>query len=213
MLTPAFQIRQCSNEACRLRYPASDRDVASETCPRCGTPTTTVATLSATHQSPATTTAGRLHLEVLLDNIRSVYNVGSMFRTADGAGIGHMHLCGITALPNHPRIAKTALGAEQALPWTTYRNGIDAVLALKEQGYQVWALESGPRSESLFEATIAPDSRPALLVVGNELVGVDPGILAHCDRVFALPMQGQKESLNAAVAFGIAIYTLRYNTV
>ena len=210
MPTPAFQIRQCPNEACRFRYPTSDRDAAGETCPRCGTPTTAVAILSAPHQSPAITTAGRLHLEVLLDNIRSVYNVGSMFRTADGAGIAHLHLCGITALPDHPRIAKTALGAEKAVPWTYYRNGVDAAVALKAQGYHLWALESSPRSQSLFAAAVEPTGRPAVLVVGNERVGVDPGILAHCQRVFALPMQGQKESLNAAVAFGIAVYTLRY---
>ena len=146
----------------------------------------------------------------MLDNIRSTYNVGSMFRTADGAGVAHVHLCGITALPDHPRIAKTALGAEKAVPWTYYRNGVDAAVSLKARGYYLWALESGPRSESLFAAAVEPDGRPILLVVGNERVGVDPGILAYCERVFALPMQGQKESLNAAVAFGIAVYALRF---
>ena len=210
MPTPVFQIRQCPNEACRFRYPARDGDSTGETCPRCGTPTTAVATLPSDQHSPTITTAGRLHLEILLDNIRSTYNVGSMLRTADGAGVAHVHLCGITALPDHPRIAKTALGAEKAVPWTYYRNGVDAALSLKAQGYHLWALESGPRSQSLFAAAVEPAGRPVVLVVGNEQVGVDPGILAHCQRILALPMQGHKESLNAAVAFGIAVYTLRY---
>jgi tRNA G18 (ribose-2'-O)-methylase SpoU len=210
MPAPGYQIRQCLNEACRFRYHTSDKDAAGETCPRCGTPATAVATPLSDHQSPAIPSAGRLHLEVLLDNIRSVYNVGSMFRTADGAGVAHVHLCGITAPPGHPRLAKTALGAEKAVLWTYHRNGVDAAVSLKAQGYHLWALESGSRSQSLFAAAVEPAGRPAVLVVGNERVGVDPGILAHCESVFALPMQGQKESLNAAVAFGIAVYTLRY---
>lgn len=201
------------NETCRFRYPASERDAGRERCPRCGTRTTAVVTLSGRPQPLAIATAGRLRLEVLLDNIRSAYNVGSMFRTADGAGVAHVHLCGISATPDHPRVAKTALGAERTVPWTYYRNGVDATAALKAQGYRLWALEGGPRPESLFEAAIEVEDRPAVLVVGNEQVGVDPGILEQCERVLALPMQGRKKSLNAAVAFGIAVYVLRYGNL
>ena len=150
------------------------------------------------------------HLEVLLDNIRSVYNVGAMFRTADGAGVAHLHLCGITAPPTHPKLAKTALGAESNLPWTQWRNGVETAVSLQQQQYQLWALESMPDAEPLFTARLTDPQRPILFIVGNEKVGVDPDILARCDRVFSLPMQGVKESLNVAVAFGIALYHIRF---
>jgi 23S rRNA (guanosine2251-2'-O)-methyltransferase len=149
-------------------------------------------------------------VEALLDNIRSVYNVGAMLRTADGAGIRHLHLCGITATPDHPRVAKTALGAEDAVPWSAHPNSLDVADELKGRGYALWALESGERAEPLFGAGPAPQGTPLALVVGNELAGIDPALLARCDRVLYIPMAGVKGSLNAAVAFGIAAYYLRY---
>jgi tRNA G18 (ribose-2'-O)-methylase SpoU len=149
-----------------------------------------------------------LPLEVLLDNLRSVYNVGSIFRTADGAGVRQIHLCGISPTPKHRKLAKTALGAAEAVPWTVQLNGLQKAVALKEQGYQLWALEESPHAESLFDVTIQADDPPIALILGNEVIGVDPGILAQCDKVLYIPMVGQKESLNVAVAFGIAVYYL-----
>jgi tRNA G18 (ribose-2'-O)-methylase SpoU len=149
-------------------------------------------------------------LEVLLDNIRSIYNVGAIFRTADGVGIRHLHLCGLTATPEHAKVRKTALGAEQAVPWTYYRNSLEAVTQLKARGMHLWALESYPDARSLFEVAHELVSYPTVLVVGNEVSGVDPGILAQCHGKVSLPMHGVKESLNVAVAFGAAVYVLRH---
>jgi 23S rRNA (guanosine2251-2'-O)-methyltransferase len=147
------------------------------------------------------------HVEALLDNIRSIYNVGSMLRTADGAGLRHLHLCGITPPPDHPKIAKTALGAEQAVGWTRYANGLETAVSLQQRGYQLWALEGAPDAQPLL-ATAVPPHAPILLIVGNELAGVDPGILAVCDKVLYIPMQGLKHSLNVASAFAVAAYHL-----
>ncbi len=159
---------------------------------------------------PKQPTSGRPNVLALLDNIRSIHNVGSMFRTADGAGISHMHLCGITPSPDHPKLSKTALGAELAVPWTQHRNGVDAAKSLREQGYRLWAIEGGLKGHALFEA--APDLHgpPIVLAVGNEVCGIDPGILDQCHRRLWIPMHGNKRSLNVAVVFGIAAYLMRH---
>ncbi|HEX9019317.1 MAG TPA: TrmH family RNA methyltransferase [Anaerolineaceae bacterium] len=149
-------------------------------------------------------------LEVLLDNIRSAWNVGSMLRSADGAGVRHVHLCGVSAAPDNPKVAKTALGAEKHMPWTFHHDGVAAARALVESGLRLWALEGGPRAESLFNAAADLPGQPLVLVAGNELSGVDPGILELCERVVCLPMQGVKGSLNVAVAFGVAVYYMRF---
>ena len=91
-------------------------------------------------------------VEALLDNIRSVFNVGNILRSADGVGIRHVHLCGITPTPSNPKLAKTSLGAEHTVAWSYHRDGLAAAISLKEKGLRLWALEGGPRSESLFEA-------------------------------------------------------------
>ena len=206
-----YQIRQCTQEACRFRYPVDLSLPVRETCPRCGAPSVPVEMPHANEkvilqQAPAPGP----EVEALLDNIRSTFNVGAMFRTADGAGLRRIHLCGICPQPDHPRVVKTALGAEQTVPWTYHRNGLDAALELKAAGMRLWALEGGPRAESLFAAARDLPGSPILLVVGNEVSGVDPGILAACDRVVAIPMLGVKDSLNVAIAFGIAAYFLRH---
>lgn len=133
-----------------------------------------------------------------------------MFRSADGAGVTHLYLAGMTATPEHPKLAKAALGAHQTVQWSYFTNGPEAAAALRAEGYRLWALERLP----------IPDSAPATkwdyatdkiaLVVGNELAGVDPDILAQCEAIISLPMVGIKSSLNAAVAFGIAIYYMRF---
>ncbi len=146
----------------------------------------------------------------LLENIRSIFNVGAIFRIADGAGMQHLYLTGITATPEHPKVAKTALGAETAVPWSYYPNGLEAAQALRAQNFQLWALEGGSRAVSLFSLRNEELTRPVALVAGNEVAGVDPGILELCERVVYIPMQGSKRSLNVAVAFGIAAYFLAF---
>jgi len=119
-----------------------------------------------------------------------------------------MVLCGITATPENPKVAKTALGAEFSTPWQYSPNNIDAAHRLIEQGVELWALEGGLHSESIFEARHIVSEQPVAIIVGNELAGVDPGLLGLCTRIVHLPMQGYKASLNAAVAFSVAIYLL-----
>ncbi len=204
-MTP-FQLRQCLNAACRLRFPVTDERAPGERCPVCGA-ATILAAEYAGGRPPSTSPLPARPVEALLDNIRSIYNVGSMLRTADGAGLRHLHLCGITPPPDHPKIAKTALGAEQAVGWTRYANGLETAVSLQQRGYQLWALEGAPDAQPLL-ATAVPPHAPILLIVGNELAGVDPGILAVCDKVLYIPMQGLKHSLNVASAFAVAAYHL-----
>ena len=146
------------------------------------------------------------HLELLLDNTRSVYNVGSIFRTADGAGVQRLHLCGITATPEHPKFAKTALGSR--IQWQHYLNGVDAAAELKRAGFELWALEETATAENLFDLAPLPLDAKVVLILGNEVVGVDPGILALCDRTVVIPMVGEKRSLNVTIACGTAVYAL-----
>ena len=148
------------------------------------------------------------HLEALLDNVRSAWNVGSIFRSADGAGIARLHLCGITPTPESAALGKTGLGAEKSLPWVYARDSYAAAQSLREQGMCLWALEHDPRASPIQEFRSAQADRPVVLVVGNEVCGVDPEILDLCERVWFIPMQGAKRSFNVAVAFGIAAYIL-----
>ena len=151
-----------------------------------------------------------LQLHILLDNIRSLYNVGSIFRTAEALGVTKLHLCGMTATPENPRLEKTALGAETLVDWEYHTNGLWTARLLREQQFYLLAIEGGERSESLFEMDIPCGARKIALVIGNELAGVDPDILAISDRILYIPMLGEKESLNLTVAFGIAAYFVRY---
>ncbi|MCL4264049.1 MAG: hypothetical protein KJ069_12570 [Anaerolineae bacterium] len=218
-----FSIRQCGNEGCRFRFPAAGE--SGVWCPQCGGATAVVATPHSKRDTATSASSGQaasharsgLHVELLLDNIRSLYNVGSIFRTADGAGVRHLHLAGMTATPAHPKLAKTALGADSQMGWSYSRNGLDTAVHLQNQGYRLWALEDVPEAVSLFKLKLDEgdglgEGRPILLVVGNENVGVDPAILQRCDQILALPMLGVKDSLNVAVACGIAVYHLLFGT-
>jgi tRNA G18 (ribose-2'-O)-methylase SpoU len=154
--------------------------------------------------------ASGISLSVVLDNLRSAYNVGSIVRTADGAGISHLYLCGITATLDHPKVAKTALSAEASVKSSYHPNALTLVSDLKSKGMYLAALESRPGAVSLFDPTLRIPAMPSVLIVGNELLGIDPAILELCDQVVALPMMGTKRSLNVVVAFGIASYWLRF---
>lgn len=148
----------------------------------------------------------------VVDNVRSVRNVGAMLRTADAMGVAHLHLGGITPPGDHDQIDKTALGAQHAVAWSSHPDTVAIVTALQGQGWQIWALEDGPRAQSLAAASADLHSfaRPAgiAMVVGHEVAGVDPAILAMADRRIVIPMRGTKDSLNVATAFGIAAYAL-----
>lgn len=207
-----IQIRCCSNQECGLRYPLILDRLDDRSCPRCGSPAVPVGDPHEEHKAPTLPSHQALpRMEVLLDNLRSIYNVGSMFRTADGAGIAHMHLCGITPTPDNPRLRKTALGAHEVIAWTRHLNGCTAAEMLSLNGMRLWAIEGGKHSRPIHLDSLETDERPIVIVVGNEVCGVDPGILTQCEKVLAIPMQGIKSSLNAAVAFGIAVYTIRFH--
>jgi 23S rRNA (guanosine2251-2'-O)-methyltransferase len=146
----------------------------------------------------------------VLENIRSMGNVGSIFRSADGAGVDRLLISGYTAHPPRTEISKTALGAEEHVAWEYWSRAVEAVAALRQQGYRVIGLEKTSESielESLLRAD--PLDGPVAFVVGHEIEGVSDAVLARCDQVAHLPMLGQKDSLNVAVAFGLAAYTLR----
>lgn len=144
----------------------------------------------------------------VLDNIRSLHNVGSLFRTADGAGVEKLYLCGMTGTPPRPEIRKAALGAEETVAWEYFATTREALQQLRGQGYQLVAVE---RAESSLDFREAHYHFPLALVVGHEFEGIAPEILAECDLIVSLPMHGSKHSLNVAVAFGIAAYEVGRN--
>jgi tRNA G18 (ribose-2'-O)-methylase SpoU len=141
----------------------------------------------------------------VLDNIRSLHNVGSIFRTADAAGVGKLYLCGMTGAPPRQEIRKAALGAEETVPWEYFKQTGDALAQLKQEGYFLLALENTSTSIDYRRAAYR---FPLALVIGHEYNGIAPEILSHCDGVIALPMRGVKASLNVAVAFGVAAYEI-----
>ena len=142
----------------------------------------------------------------VLNNIRSLYNVGALFRTADGAGLEKLWLCGITGIPPDPMISKTALGAEKAVPWEYRRRAAEVLRELKAKGTQIVFLEQ--TAESIPVEDFKP-SGPVCLVVGNEIEGVSDELLKYCDAAVEIEMSGLKNSLNVTVAFGIAAYYFR----
>ena len=208
-----FSFILCTNNECQFRFPIVNRLESGEICPRCGANTLTNAIISNEDEGRSSTdpqTAGLDSVRGFLDNIRSGYNVGSILRTADGAGVQTIYLAGITPTPDHPKVAKTSLGASRSVSFSYHRNGLNEILELQKEGWEIWSLENTPDSQSIFNVRKIDPAQGILLVVGNELAGIDPSILEVSDRVFSLPMHGKKESLNVSVAFGIAIYWLRY---
>lgn len=207
-----YEFRECAWDGCLFRFPAEVSGAGSSRCPRCGSAALQVAAALPSEVLPLPPVAGP-GLVGMLDNIRSIHNVGSIFRTADGAGLQQLFLSGITATPAHPKLHKAALGAQERIPWTYDLNGPRLAQALREAGYKLVALETGARAQSLLGAGVRVADTPLAIVVGNERAGIDPGVLELCHFVVALPMGGSKRSLNVAVAFGIAAYALRYGMV
>lgn len=163
------------------------------------------AELSAQRLSTEDVAAVQRHpIALLLDNIRSLYNVGSIFRTADAALASELVLCGFTPSPPRKEIEKTALGAVDTVPWSYYRRVADAIADLKSRGYTVLALELTDNSRS-YDALQEPEF-PVCLVLGNEVTGIDDSVLAMCDGAVQIPMYGVKHSLNVGVAAGIALF-------
>ncbi len=148
----------------------------------------------------------RLPFCVVLNNIRSLHNVGSIFRTADGAGVEKIWLCGITGYPPQGGIAKTSLGAEDHVPWEYREDGLSLLKELKSRGYQIVLLEQAQGASSYDQ--FIPQA-PICLVIGNEISGVSEDLLKYCDAAVEIDMAGIKNSLNVAVAFGVMAYQIR----
>jgi tRNA G18 (ribose-2'-O)-methylase SpoU len=146
----------------------------------------------------------RFPIYVLLDNIRSLYNVGSIFRTSDGARISKLFLCGYTPHPPRKEIEKTALGATKSVPWEYVKDPVQAINTLKERGVKICILEHTNRS--IPYDSLTKNHFPLCLVVGNEITGVSKDIIALGDLSVEIPMHGIKQSLNASVAYGIAVF-------
>ncbi len=203
---------ECENRECNLRFPDFRDDMPRERCPVCRGRIRVVLTIDAPHnENQAPVLPGtKPKLEAMLDNVRSGLNVGSIFRSADGIGVSNLYLCGITPNPENPAVRKSSLGAEENVNWEQVHNGVVKAGALKMAGYSIWGLESVPSAISLFEIDEEIKEAALILVVGNEVCGIDPEILALCDQIVSIPMVGIKRSLNVATAFGIAASYLRY---
>ncbi|MDP2653456.1 MAG: RNA methyltransferase [Candidatus Omnitrophota bacterium] len=158
------------------------------------------------HRQNSLAAQPRLAFDVLLNNIRSLYNVGSIFRTADGAGVGKIWLCGITGAPPQSDIAKTALGAQDRVPWEYRKDAAGVIRELRQRNYQIVLLEQMEGSVPYQRFDFRP---PVCLVLGNEVEGVAEELAKPCDAAVEIEMAGVKNSLNVGVAFGVVAYHIR----
>lgn len=149
--------------------------------------------------------ADKLPLIMVLDNIRSLHNVGSVLRTADAFRLEAVYMCGITAVPPSPEIHKTALGAEDSVRWQYFADTLEAVNLLKSEGYMVLAVEQVEGSLKLGTFTFEPGKRYAL-VMGNEVKGVQQAVVDACNQALEIPQYGTKHSMNVSVTAGIVMW-------
>ena len=145
----------------------------------------------------------RRPVHIVLDNLRSAYNVGSIFRTSDAGAVEHIHLCGMSAHPPHKKLEKTALGALDYVPWTYYERTCDALRMLKDNGVHVVAVEATNETIPIADFDWP---EPVAIVFGNEVAGINERVLNACDAAVHIPMHGYKNSMNVATAFGIVLY-------
>lgn len=151
--------------------------------------------------------ADKLPLVVILDNVRSLHNIGSVFRTSDAFRVECIYLCGITATPPHPEMHKTALGAEFTVDWKYVNNAVEAVDNLRQEGYVVFSIEQAENSIMLEDIQLEQGKRYAV-VLGNEVKGVQQEVIDHSDGCIEIPQYGTKHSLNVSVTAGIVIWDL-----
>lgn len=149
--------------------------------------------------------AAKLPLVVVLDNVRSLYNVGSVFRTSDAFRVSEIILCGITATPPHTEIHKTALGAEESVKWRYYKNTVDAVKQLRDEGYRLLSIEQCENS-TMLQDFYTDTSVPYAVIFGNEVKGVQQEVVDACDGCLEIPQFGTKHSMNVSVTAGIVIW-------
>jgi 23S rRNA (guanosine2251-2'-O)-methyltransferase len=146
-----------------------------------------------------------LPVRVLLEDVRSLYNVGAFFRTCDAAGVESLELCGITGAPPHKEIRKTALGAEESVRWRRHGDAASVARELRTAGYEIAAIETSLHSVDLYDWQ---PGFPLLIAFGNEVDGISATLSDLCDTHVRIPMLGRKHSLNVATAGGVVIYEL-----
>ncbi|MCB0281415.1 MAG: RNA methyltransferase [Calditrichae bacterium] len=145
----------------------------------------------------------RKPIVALIENIRSMHNVGSIFRSSDGARINELLLSGFTPVPPRPEISKTALGATETVPWRYVEDNVKAIEGLKQKGYTVYTVEQTTDSKNFYEVEY---KFPLCLIMGNEVDGVSDNLVSRADCAIEIPMLGVKHSLNVSVAYGIILY-------
>jgi len=156
-----------------------------------------------------------MELVIILDNLRSSYNVGSIFRTAEAGGVKKIYLCGITPAPKdrygriNKKLVKVSLGAEKYLPFEKVKSTVNLILKLKKERYKILALEQDKKAQNLFRFKKKRKMKYAL-ILGGEVKGLSKNILKRVDKILEIPQRGKKESLNVAVAAGIAIFYLSF---
>ncbi len=205
MTTFSFEIRVC--QSCGLRYPITEGVSFGSRCPLCLGETQAVLVKNFNDQPsiPLIEKNKRPNnLAVLIDNIRSAWNVGSILRSADGFGFSHAYLCGITPTPENAAVAKTSLGAEDFVTWSHHMDAVKLVEGLKKEGWKIYALEDHARAKAINQH--GKLSKNSVLILGSEVTGVDPGLLDLSQTIYYIPMHGQKKSFNVSVAFGVAGY-------
>lgn len=152
----------------------------------------------------AITSLPRHPVRVLVENVRSIHNVGSIFRTADAAAVECLYLSGYTGTPDHPALHKTALGAQDVVPWEKHSDPLTVVDHVRSQGFTLAALEI--TNEPTHVEDLSETHFPLCLVIGNEVDGISDRLLQACDIAIEIPQYGTKQSLNVAVAFGIGVF-------
>lgn len=210
MPSNSYEIRTCNS--CGLRYPFAEGHAFGTRCPACMGETRVILSrqlvVEPTRDIPAPFhRQEELGAAVLLDNIRSAWNVGSILRSADGFGFEHAYCCGITPTPENEAVTKTSLGAEDMVTWSYHKDALRLVKGLKKERWKVCALEEDERAVPIQKEESG--GRKTVLIVGNEVTGVDPELLDLCDTIYFIPMRGEKKSFNVAIAFGIAAFALR----
>jgi 23S rRNA (guanosine2251-2'-O)-methyltransferase len=208
MSTTSFEIRVCQN--CGLRYPLTEGHLFGVRCPHCLGETRVILQEAKSEEGEVKEVRSKKGevRAVLLDNIRSGWNVGSILRSADGFDFYHAYLCGITPTPEVDAVRKTALGAEDYVTWSHHKDAVKLVKGLKKEGWKVAALEEDQRALSISQFARSQSLHPIVLILGSEVTGVDPELLDLADQIFYIPMHGQKRSFNVANAFSIAAYAL-----
>jgi len=208
-MSRSFEIRVCQNPECGLRYPLMEGHPFGTRCPHCLGETRAVLKQEVGNETlTENVDKERKDFSVLLDNVRSAWNVGSILRSADGFGFRHAYLCGITPTPEQDAVKKTSLGAEDYVTWSYHKDAVKLVKGLKREGWRILALEEHERAIPIFHFTDSQHSNPVLVIAGSEVTGVDPELLSLAGDIYYIPMFGQKRSFNVAVAFGVASFSL-----